>query len=93
MFQLLPRAGPDMFERYTHYAVINNGMRGPFVSASDAAAGQHWAQPFLSVLRGDVRLAGAYLSCEEGVHLQGPFLVTDRCHAVLFICRCAGCSF
>lgn len=26
-----------------------------------------------------MKLAGNYLSCEKGVHLQGPFLVTNRC--------------
>lgn len=67
-----------MFDVYTHFAVINNGMRGPFVAAADAAVARHWAQPFLDLLAGDVRLAGSYLSCEAGVHLQGPFLVTDR---------------
>ena len=60
-------------------AVINNGMRGPFMPAGPATAAMHWAQPFLELLRGPVKLAGAYISCERDVHVQGPFQVTDRC--------------
>jgi hypothetical protein len=71
--------GAAIFDRYTHFALINNGMRGPFVAAADEAAKQHWAAPFLGLLSREVKLAGNYLSCELGVHLQGPFLVTDRC--------------
>lgn len=70
--------GAAIFDRYTHFALINNGMRGPFVAAADASARQHWATPFLGLLSREVKLAGNYLSCELGVHLQGPFLVTDR---------------
>ena len=33
-----------------------------------------------------VKLVGPYLSCEIKVHLQGPFLVTDRC------VPCCSCS-
>ena len=68
-----------MFDRYTHFALINNGMRGPFVVAEDSAVNQHWAAPFIGLLGREVKLAGNYLSCELGVHLQGPFLITDRC--------------
>ena len=70
--------GAAIFDSYTHFALINNGMRGPFVAAEDGAARQHWAAPFLGLLSREVKLAGNYLSCELGVHLQGPFLVTDR---------------
>jgi hypothetical protein len=73
------RQGLDLFDRYTHFALINNGMRGPFVAADDTAVEQHWAAPFIGLLSREVKLAGNYLSCEVGVHLQGPFLITDRC--------------
>lgn len=59
--------------------LINNGMRGPFVAAHHAAAGQHWAQPFLARLNKQVKLVGPYISCEKAVHVQGPFIATDRC--------------
>lgn len=68
-----------MFDAYTHFAIINNGMRGPFVAAGNPSAKQHWASPFIQLLSDDVKLAGNSLSCERGVHLQGPFLLTDRC--------------
>ena len=72
-------AGPRLFEQYTHVAVINNGMRGPFMPAGAATGGQHWAQPFLALLSNQVKLAGAYISCERTVHVQGPFQITDKC--------------
>ena len=58
-------------------------MRGPFMPAEAATGAAHWAQPFLALLSDEVKLAGPYISCERGVHVQGPFQVTDRC------CTCA----
>lgn len=47
--------GPDIFDIYTHFAIINNGMRGPFAAAGDAAAAaQHWAAPFIGMLGREV---------------------------------------
>ena len=47
-----------------------------------------------------VKLVGPYLSCEIEIHLQGPFLVTDRymvVHTLLSqivcsVCLCSICS-
>ena len=71
-------AGPRLFDQYAYVAVINNGMRGPFMPAGPATAAAHWAQPFLALLSDEVKLVGPYISCERSVHVQGPFQITDR---------------
>ncbi|KAL3148312.1 hypothetical protein ABBQ38_013776 [Trebouxia sp. C0009 RCD-2024] len=70
--------GPTLLERYKHYVVINNGMRGPFARAGQGHEQQHWTYPFTQKLDSHVKLVGPYLSCEIEVHIQGPFLVMDR---------------
>lgn len=70
--------GSSLLRRYKYFVVINNGMRGPFAAASQGHEKQHWTQPFIDKLDNHVKLVGPYLSCEIQVHLQGPFLVTDR---------------
>lgn len=40
-------AGPRLLETYKYYAVINNGMRGPFAAAGQGFEQQHWLQPFI----------------------------------------------
>ena len=53
-------------------------MRGPFMPSSAETAAKHWAQPFLALLNEEVKLAGAYISCERAVHVQGPFQISDK---------------
>ena len=48
-----------LLERYKYYAVINNGMRGPFAQAGRGVEQQHWLQPFIDKIDNHVSITVA----------------------------------
>ncbi|KAK9864129.1 hypothetical protein WJX84_011962 [Apatococcus fuscideae] len=76
--QTILEQGHAIFHQYKYFFLINNGMRGPFVSASMLTENIHWTQPFTSRLSNETKLVGVTISCEVKTHVQGPFLATDR---------------
>lgn len=65
---ILSIAGPSLLETYKYYAVINNGMRGPFAEAGLGFEQQHWLQPFIDKIDNHVsilsKLHGAPVTCK-----------------------------
>ena len=59
--------------RYTYVMLLNSSVRGPFLPAH-WPQGLHWTRALTARLSGDVRMAGATISCEpawEGGLLSG----------------------
>lgn len=65
-------AGPALLERYRHFVVINNGMRGPFAHARQGHELQHWTHPFTQKLDSHVSFLE---SCHASVVLVERFAV------------------
>ena len=57
----LLQSGMVNWKKFKHFIFINSSVRGPFL---DSYFRGHWTDPFLSLLRGSVKLVGPTISCE-----------------------------
>jgi len=56
--------------KYKYFIFMNSSARGPFLPSYWPNT-MHWTQPFVSRLRGLVKLVGPTISCEGERHLLG----------------------
>jgi hypothetical protein len=70
--------------QFEFFAVINSGIRGPFLPLSHGAD-LHWLQPFINMIdTNGIKLVGPTIGCGPSPHVQSYMWVFDKSTLALF---------